>query len=171
MHWIVPANSRIVCLSVISPFSTATCVPPHAACLTRPTPLRASSRGELIWNQTWQVSCSAWSFFYSFYPYITLHKCFFYDWITLVFVCQLCSLPVWPQWQRPAAGTPSSPNQKPAHLWTRPNYSLHMWPPAELWTHPDLLRRVLDKRPWCDDPDLKIHTRDINLEGRVTWSV
>lgn len=88
----------------------------------------------------------------------------------LVFVCQLCSLPVWPQWQRPAAGTPSSPNQKHAHLWTRPNYSLHMWPPAELWPQPDLLRRVLDRRPWCDDPDLKIHTRDINLEGRVTWS-
>lgn len=86
------------------------------------------------------------------------------------FVCQLCSLPVWPQWQRPAAGTPSFPNQKPAHLWTRPNYSLHMWPPAELWSQPDLLRRVLDRRPWCDGPDLKIHTRDINPEGRVTWS-
>lgn len=92
MHWIVPAISRVVCLSVISPFSTATCVPPHAACLTRPTPLRPSSRGELIWNQTLQVSCSAWSF-YSFYPYITLHKCFFYDWYLFAsYALYLCGL-------------------------------------------------------------------------------
>lgn len=42
----------MLCLNktVVLPFNTATCVPPHAACLTRPRPLRGSSRGELIWK-------------------------------------------------------------------------------------------------------------------------
>jgi len=80
----VPGTSRMFChnKTVILPFSTATCVPPHAACLTRPTPLRGSSRGELIWkseaihnklnsNQAQQMSCTAW--YCCFYTYFYVH--------------------------------------------------------------------------------------------------